>query len=114
MQHVFSSVPVTISSQGFKLTDSIRSHVVRRMLRAVSNFEGYVTKIAVRIGDINGPLRGGINKYCWVQVTTVSIGDIQIRNLGSNVYAVANRAAARVKRTLARRVARTTDIRRAG
>jgi hypothetical protein len=61
--------------------------------------------VVVRLGDENGP-RGGVDKFCRIQVHLVDAAKVVISDCGPELYAVIDRASDRAARTVAKRLER--------
>ncbi len=59
----------------------------------------------VRLGDENGP-RGGVDKFCRLQVSLVDAPQVVIRDCGPDLYTVIDRASDRAARSVAKQLER--------
>jgi ribosomal subunit interface protein len=96
---------IQIHSDDFELTEGLRDHIVRRLGYSLNHGRGAVSRVVVRLSDVNGP-RGGVDKRCGIEVrlkgtSTIAIGDTQ-----ADLYVAIDRAAERTGRALDRRMAR--------
>ena len=57
-----------IQTNGFSLTDGIRDYTKQCMQFALNRNDKHVTKVKVRLADINGP-RGGVDKRCQIDIS---------------------------------------------
>ena len=96
---------IAIQTNGFELTEGLRAHVERRVRFAFDWANFLVSKVAVRLSDLNGP-RGGEDKRCVIQVAVSSATDVVIEDTQTDLYVAIDRAAERAGRSLARRVER--------
>ncbi len=96
---------IDIHTQGFTLTPGLREYVEKRLASALSHGDGNVTRLTVRLSDINGP-RGGDDKRCLVEMRLMAASAVVIEDTEADVYLAIDRAAERAGRTLARRLAR--------
>jgi len=99
---------IKIQARNFTLTDGINTHINRRLGFALSNSDGYIQYVVVRLSDINGP-RGGEDKCCHIQVVLSGLPDVVIEDTESDLYFAIDRAADRAGRTVTRRIARQRD-----
>ena len=99
---------INIQARNFSLSKSLRSHVKRRLGFALNTIDDHIQRVMVRLSDINGP-RGGADKRCHIQVVLPNLPDVVIEDTEVDLYAAINRAADRVSRTVARRLARKRD-----
>src|SRR3972149_11445222 len=94
-----------IQSQGFTLTDGLRDYLKKRLAYALNHGDEYITRVTVRLSDINGP-RGGVDKRCFIEVRLKQQPAVVIEDTEADLYIAIDRAAERAGRTLARRLAR--------
>lgn len=98
-----------IQTSGFLLTDSIREYTKRRMEFALNRNYRHITKVSVRLADINGP-RGGVDKRCQIDLRLAGQNDIVIEDTEADLYIAIDRASDRCARTLNRRLERARQI----
>lgn len=98
-----------IQTNGFSLTDGIRDYTKQRMQFALNRNAKHITKIKVRLADINGP-RGGIDKRCQIDISLAGRNDIVIEDTETNLYVAIDRASDRCARTLSRRLERAREF----
>jgi ribosomal subunit interface protein len=98
---------VDIRSRGFSLSEPLRAHCERHLAFALSRFSARITRVVLRLADINGP-RGGQDKQCSL---VVFLGDggspIAVESTDADLYAAIARSADRVSQAVARRVQRS-------
>lgn len=94
---------ITIQAQGFELTEALRQHTMRRFDSA--RWTRDVQQIQVRLSDVNGP-KGGADKRCQVQISLANESDVIIENIEDDLYLAIDRACARTKRTVTKRLER--------
>ncbi len=99
---------IDIQTNGFDLTHGLREHTERRLRFALSWASQDVSKVAVRLLDINGP-RGGNDKRCCIQIPLPGTADVMIEDTESDLYIAIDRAADRAERALARRLERQRE-----
>ena len=102
---------IDIQSRGFSLTDALFGYAQRRLLFALAYCSGHVSRVVIRLSDINGP-RGGADKRCHIQVVLAGIPDVVVEDTEVNLYAAIDRAIDRVRRTVVRRVDRHLTLSR--
>jgi len=98
-----------IQTNGFSLTDGIRDYTKHRMQFALNRNDKHVTKVKVRLADINGP-RGGVDKRCQIDISLAGHNDIVIEDTETNLYVAIDRASDRCARTLSRRLERAREF----
>jgi len=99
-----------IQSQGFTLTDSLRDYIIKRLAYALNHGGEYISRVTVRLSDINGP-RGGTDKRCFIEVRIKQKSAVVIEDTEADLYVAIDRAAERAGRTLTRRLARQRESR---
>lgn len=102
---------IFVQARGFNLTDDLRQHVERRLRFALDWAHYHVTKVSVRLSDLNGP-RGGEDKRCQIQVSAAGAAEVVIEDTEVDLYIAIDRAADRAGRTLARQLGRQREHRR--
>ena len=98
-----------IQSQGFSLTEGIRDYVMKRLAYTLAHGDAAITRIIVRLSDINGP-RGGDDKRCLIEVRLKAASAVVIEDTEGDLYVAIDRAAERAGRTLGRRLARQREF----
>lgn len=96
---------VDIQTHGFSLTPGLRDYVGKRLAYALSHADASITRLIVRLSDINGP-RGGDDKRCLVEVRLKRAPAVVIEDVEADLYVAIDRAAERAGRALDRRLAR--------
>jgi len=99
---------IDIKGSGFSLTTALRDHTERRLRFALTRNYDRIVRVAVLVGDSNGP-RGGEDKFCRIQIHLKSAPQVLIEDIGAELYAVIDRAAERAGRNVARHVDRLKD-----
>jgi ribosome-associated translation inhibitor RaiA len=79
--------------------------VLHRLHFALWRFHERVSRVTVRLSDLNGP-RGGVDKACRVRIRLHGMTDIRIEDAEEDLYVAISRAADRAGRTLGRRLHR--------
>ena len=96
---------IEIQTHGFTATEALREHVERRLRHAFGCCADRISRIMVRLSDINGP-RGGVDKRCQVQVRLATLADVVIEDTEADLYVAIDRATERAVRTVVRHLAR--------
>ncbi|MBL8490961.1 MAG: HPF/RaiA family ribosome-associated protein [Rhodocyclaceae bacterium] len=96
---------IQIYAEDFDLTEGLRGHVAKRLAYALNHGRDIVSRIVVRLSDVNGP-RGGVDKRCGIEVRLKGASTIAIDDTEADLYVAIDRAAERTGRTLDRRIAR--------
>jgi len=100
---------IDIQSRGFSLTDALLSYSQKRLLFAMAYCSGHIKRVIVRLSDTNGP-RGGADKRCHIQIVLAGIPDVVIEDTQVDLYDAIDRAIARAKRTVVRKVDRQLTL----
>lgn len=98
-----------IQTSGFSLTNGIRDYTTRRLQFALNRNDNHITRVQVRLADINGP-RGGVDKRCQIDISLAGHNDIVIEDTETNLYVAIDRASDRCARTLTRRLERAREF----
>ena len=101
---------IQIHSDDFALTEGLREHIVRRLSYSLNHGGDLISRIVVRLADVNGP-KGGVDKCCGIEVRLKGRSAITIDDTQSDLYVAIDRAAERTGRTLHRRIARRPQSR---
>ena len=92
----------------FSLTPSLREHLEHRLRSAFAPARTRISRIAVRLRDLNGP-RGGRDMLCQVCVRIPGRPEVVIKEVQEDMYAAIDlavkRAAYRARRLLTRKPA---------
>lgn len=104
---------VDIQSQGFPLTSALAEHARRRLRFVLTRHSDLIQRVVVRLGDENGP-RGGVDKFCRIQVHLLDAPVALIEDIGLDLYTVIDRAADRVGRVVVKHLDRSRIGKRHG
>jgi putative sigma-54 modulation protein len=100
-----TAMQMDIQSQGFSLTEGINNYVTKRLAYGLNRGDQTITRVTVRLSDINGP-RGGADKRCLIEVRLKDSPTVVIEDIEADLYLAIDRATDRAGRTLARRLSR--------
>ena len=92
--------------RGIALTESIRHYANRRLSTALGRYQPTLQSVRMSLTDVNGP-RGGVDKHCVIEVRVPALVPIVVRERDADLYVAIDRAADRVDRAVARRLARS-------
>ncbi len=98
------------------MTHALAEHVRRRLGFVLTRHSDRIKRVGVRVGDENGP-RGGVDKFCRIQVYLLDAPVAVIEDVGVDLYAAIDSAAERVGRVVVKHLNRThpnRDIARQG
>ena len=104
---------IDIQSLGFPITGALADHAKRRLQFVLTRRSDRIQRVVVRLGDENGP-RGGVDKFCRIQVRLFNAPVAVIEEVGSELYAVIDRATDRVGRVVVKHLDRLRSGRRYG
>lgn len=94
-----------IQAQDLPLTDELHQRVTTRLAYALNHGRDLVTRIVVRLSDVNGP-RGGKDKCCGIEVRLKGAPALIVEDTQADLRVAIDRAAVRIGRTLDRHLAR--------
>ena len=100
---------IDIKGSGFPITAALMDHTERRLRFALTRSSDRIVRVAVLVGDSNGP-RGGEDKFCRIQIHLRRAPHVLIEDIGAELYVVIDRAAERAGRNVAKRVDRQKEI----
>ncbi len=101
---------VDIQANGFKLTEGLLQHTQNRLACDLTWARDHVSRVTVRLSDINGP-RGGEDMRAMVQISIPGKQDVVVEDTRSDLYIAIDRAVERAGQAVARRVNRERDQR---
>lgn len=101
---------VRIQVTGLRRAGQLRRFVARRIEAALARFGYVIEEASVRLYDINGPERGGVDKLCRVVLRFRDNSILVIEELGSEVSRVIDRAVDRLHQSVSRQISRRVNI----
>ena len=88
------------------VSDALQEFTQRRVARALRPFQSNVSRVDVRIRDVNGP-RGGIDKRCRVTVELAAVKQkVVVQSKSADAYAAVQGACARLSEAVSRALTR--------
>lgn len=90
------------------VTEVLRKAVERSISFALSRFADRVSRVTVRLEDINGP-KGGKDKKCLVTAGLIPTISIVVEDIDSDLYVAIDRAMDRLGRTVGRRLKQLSE-----
>jgi ribosome-associated translation inhibitor RaiA len=103
---------VQIQVKGLTKATQLRRIVSRRLEASLSRFSHTIQEASVRINDINGPDRGGVDRLCRVVLRFKDKSIIVIEELGSEVFQVIDRVVDRLHQSISRQMSHVFEIAR--
>ncbi|MFT5085603.1 MAG: putative sigma-54 modulation protein [Lentisphaeria bacterium] len=94
-----------IHSRHVDINDTLREHIKHKIQIAFSRLEQHISRVLIRISDVNGP-KGGIDKYCHLELSIDHKENIIIKDRQAELHTAIHSAIQRASRTLTRRLAR--------
>ncbi len=94
-----------IQAHDFTLSEGLRQHVTTRLDYALNHGRDVVTRVVVRLSDVNGP-RGGEDKCCGIEVRLKGAPALIVEDTQADLYVAIDRAADRISRTFERQISR--------
>ena len=95
-----------IRQHDVSVDEALREHIDRRINAALDRFEARISRVTVRLRDLNGP-RGGLDKECRIAIKLIPSGELFIEQRDDSLHAAvataADRAAEVVRRAVSRR-----------
>lgn len=102
---------IDIQSLGFPITAALAQHAKRRLQFVLTRRSECIQRVVMRVGDENGP-RGGVDKFCRIQVYLIDAPLAAVEDIGCDLYAVIDRATDRVHRVVVKLLDRSRTGRR--
>jgi len=100
---------VFVSAKNFKVNETIREHIDRRLTFALDRFQQEIERVDVSLADLNGP-KGGLDKQCRMVAKLRSLGTLVIEDQDMDFFAVIDRAADRLGHAVQRAIDRRRDM----
>jgi putative sigma-54 modulation protein len=98
------AMQLDIRGRNLRLTPALLDHVDRRIRFTLGRFAARLRRVAVRLGDVNGP-RGGVDKRCWIHLDLVG-KVLTTEAVDADLYVAIDRASERAGRATERAIAR--------
>lgn len=95
---------INIQGHGLPVTNAVRKYVEKRIRFALARIGHRLRRVDVRLSDINGP-RGGVDKRCLIEVRINRHPPLVVTDVQSDLHTCVDRASARARRTVIRRLA---------
>lgn len=105
---------VQIQVKGLPGSSKLRRFAAHKLDVALSRFSHAIQDASMRLGDINGPERGGVDKLCRVVLKMKNNSIIVIEDLGTDMAQVIDRVADRLHQSVSRQLSRLGKIDRSG
>jgi ribosomal subunit interface protein len=96
---------IDLRSSNLPISLALREHIERRLDFAIRRFASRISRVVVRLVDVNGP-RGGPDKRCRIIAHLSPTGNVMVEATDADVYAAASQAAIRLDERVARALQR--------
>lgn len=97
---------IQVQAKGLPRAAALRQHVSLRLQSALARFSHVVAGVSVRLADINGPERGGMDKLCRAVIRFRDNSVLVVEDLGGDMARVIDRVAERAHIGVARELGR--------
>jgi ribosomal subunit interface protein len=94
-----------ITGNNVSISEALKSYTERSLRTCLANTDRRVQEVEVRVADVNGP-KGGVDKLCGIRVVLRRAGIVFVEARGADAYGTVDKAAARLRAAVARRVGR--------
>ena len=96
---------INVIALDFRLTDAIFHRTESRLRSALRVANEQVSSAAAFLGDINGD-HGGVDKSCRIVAHIRKLGTVVVRAVDRDLYAAVDRATAKLRQAIARKLGR--------
>lgn len=105
---------IQIQVRGLPQSSRLRHYASRKLEVALDCFSHAIQEASMRLSDINGPDRGGVDKLCRVVLRMKDCSIVVVEELGADIAAAIDRAADRLYQSVSRQLSRGARIDRNG
>lgn len=105
---------IQIQVKGLPQSSKLRYYASHRLNGALDCFAHAIQDASMRLTDINGPDRGGVDKLCRVVLRMKDSSIVVIEELGADIAAAISRVADRLHENVARQLSKSMRINRTG
>ncbi len=95
---------IQVQARGLPRAAKLRQYAGARLKAALARFVHMIAAVSVRMDDINGPERGGVDKLCRAVIRLKDNSVLVVEDLGSDMARVVDRVAERIQQTLMRQM----------
>jgi hypothetical protein len=100
---------ISVRLRGSLVDKKLREHALYRAAIALGRFQSRITKVVVRLEDLNGPGKGGIDKRCVIELTG-SFGERMAEARDESFEAAINRGFSIAQRSIVRLTKRSGRV----
>ncbi|MBK6401755.1 MAG: hypothetical protein IPP18_14280 [Rhodocyclaceae bacterium] len=105
---------IKIQIKGLPRAAKLRRLAAHKIDLALARYAHAIQEASIRLDDINGPDRGGVDKLCCVVLRMKDNSILVIEELGSDIAQVIGRVADRLHQSVARQLSRIIGVDRNG
>jgi hypothetical protein len=105
---------VQVQVKGLSKAAGLRAFATCKLKATLSRYAHAVQDVTVRMSDINGPDRGGVDKLCRVVLRLSNSTVIVIEDIGVNMMEVIDRVASRVHHAVSKQLSHLNKVDRTG
>jgi ribosomal subunit interface protein len=96
---------IQVYVRGVEDAAGLRSFAEEKLAKVLERFENNMLSATIRLEDVTGPEKGGVDKLCSIDVR-LRRGEIHIKESGGDFHATINTALDRLRAALSREVSR--------
>ncbi|MDP2881619.1 MAG: HPF/RaiA family ribosome-associated protein [Azonexus sp.] len=96
--------------KGMVSASKLRTVASERLSNTLSRFSHIVQDVTIRMHDINGPDRGGVDKLCRVVLRLKGNSFVVIEELGVNMTEAINRVVDRLHHSVSKQLSRLVKV----
>ncbi len=96
----------TIIARGIDASEALREYISERVDEVLSRVQGSIHFITVRISDLNGPSKGGIDKRCQIQLKLSGLPTVVVSEVSASINGAIDSALERAARVVERVLSR--------
>lgn len=105
---------VQVQIKGLPESAKLRRFAARKLVGVLARFAHVVRGASMRLDDINGPQRGGVDKLCRVVLRLKDDSVLVVEELGADIGETINRVSERLHQNVARQLAHLVQVDRSG
>jgi putative sigma-54 modulation protein len=98
------AMKILIYAHGMEVESSVRQHLERRLLFALSRFAPKIDKVEAGLIDVNGERAGGIDKRCRLVAKVAGVGRLVIQDDDAELLPLIDRTANRLGHLVGRKL----------
>ena len=99
---------INIRGVNISVTEALRKAIEHRLSFALSRFANRISRVTIRLVDINGP-KGGKDKKCLIDATLIPTTSVVVEDIDPDLDVAIDRAMDRLGRTVGRRLKQLSE-----